>query len=210
MPPKSPVRPGLPTVAEAVTAMLQARARGPGRRSALYLWLRDNHDALTAAFAQNAPAWGSLASYLGEHGIMDGDAKPPTARGTRDAWWRVRKDVAAARARRQGKPAQAMEARETAPDVNPIPVPAMAPPPVSAETGDAAGEPPPRSFKAATLRGHKPAPPSPLPAPPTPTKSAPDEVQDPDEVISRFIGRPPDRNSSPAIQGGDHGAKYED
>jgi hypothetical protein len=37
------------------------------------------------------------------------------------------------------------------------------------------------------LRGHKPAPP--LPAPPTPAKSAPDEVQDPDEVISRFIGR---------------------
>jgi hypothetical protein len=156
MPPKSPVRPGLPTVAEAVTAMLQARARGPGRHSPLYLWLRDNHDALTAAFAQNAPAWASLASYLGAHGIMDGDAKSPTARGTRDAWWRVRKDVATARARRQGKPAQAMEAGETAPGVNPIPVPAMAPPPVPAETGDDAGEPPPEASRRRHCAGTNP------------------------------------------------------
>jgi hypothetical protein len=189
MPPKSPIRPGLPTVAEAVAAMQKARARGPGRRSPLYLWLRENHDALTAAFANNAPAWASLAAYLGEHGIRDGDAKLPTARGARDAWWRVRTDVATARARRQGKPAPAMEVGETAPGVNAIPVPAAVTSRIPDETGEDAGEPPPRAFKTATLRGHTPSSPPPLPASPPTDKPAPDEPQDPDDVISRFVGR---------------------
>jgi hypothetical protein len=182
MPAKSPVRPGLPTVHEAVAAMQQARARGAGRRSPLFLWLRENHDALAAAFANNAPAWASLATYLGERGVRDGEGKPPTARGARDAWWRVRREVAAARARRHGMPAPPMEAGETAPGVSPIPAPGVASVPVEAAA------PGPRTFKPATLRGHIPSPP-PLPAPPPTDKPAPNEVQDPDNVIARFVGR---------------------
>jgi hypothetical protein len=187
MPRKSPVQPGLPTVAEAVAAMQKVRARGPGRHSPLYLWLREHHDALTAAFAESAPAWAALATYLGEHGITDGDAKRPTARGTRDAWWRVRRDVAAARARRQGTPTPALDVGETAPGVSPIPVPAVVAPPNPVEATDT-GEAPPRTFRTATLRGHVPASPSPLPAPAT-DKPPSDEAQDPDDVIARFVGR---------------------
>jgi hypothetical protein len=190
MPPKSPVRPGLPTVAEAVAAMQKVRARGPGRRSPLYLWLREHHDALTSAFAKSAPAWAALAAYLGEHGLTDGDAKHPTARGTRDAWWRVRRDVATARARRQGTPAPELDVGETAPGVSPIPVPAEVASPNPAE----AGEPPHRTFRTATLRGHVPASPPPFPAPTT-DKSASDEMQDPDDVIARFVGRSTESNA---------------
>jgi hypothetical protein len=46
----------------------------------------------------------------------------------------------------------------------------------------------------ATLRGHSPAPPSPLPAPAT-DKPPSDTVQDPDDVIARFVGRPTGSNA---------------
>lgn len=54
------------------------------------VWMQQNREALTAAFAQNAPAWSVLATYLGERGITDGDGKPPTARTAREAWGRVK------------------------------------------------------------------------------------------------------------------------
>src|SRR5690349_4389056 len=79
-----------PSVAEAIALMQKARARGRGRRSPIMVWMHQNRDALAAAFTQNAPAWSVLASYLGEHGITDGDGKPPTARTAREAWGRVK------------------------------------------------------------------------------------------------------------------------
>src|SRR5438270_13737101 len=79
-----------PNVAEAIALMQKAPARGRGRRSPVMVWLQQNREALAAAFAQTAPAWGVLAAYLGEHGVTDGDGKPPTARTAREAWARVK------------------------------------------------------------------------------------------------------------------------
>jgi hypothetical protein len=186
--PKSPMRSGAPTLAQAVAEMQKARARGPGRRSPLYVWLRENHDGLMEAFAKSAPAWEALAAYLGEHGIRDGDAKPPTARGARDAWWRVRKDVVAARTRRQEQPALELEHSELAPGVSRIVDLSVDSPPRSADLAEDLGESP-RTFRMATLRGHKPPPPSSVPAPLATDKSLPADIQDPDEVISRLVGR---------------------
>ena len=85
-----------PSVAEAIALMQKARARGRGRRSPIMVWMQQNREALTAAFTQTAPAWSVLASYLGEHGITDGDGKPPSARTAREAWARVKALAAAA------------------------------------------------------------------------------------------------------------------
>ena len=79
-----------PDVDAVVTKAATGRTRGRGRHSALYLWLYDNHDALAQKFNLNGPSWPNLAKVLGDEGILDGDGKPPTARGARGAWSRVR------------------------------------------------------------------------------------------------------------------------
>ncbi len=117
MPPKAHRPSGSPDVSQALAEMDKARARGRGRRSPLYLWFRENHDKLAVAFERNAPAWSGLATYLGEHGVRDGDGKPPSARGTRDAWYRVRRDVVAARTKRHGSTAPALAPTEVAPGI---------------------------------------------------------------------------------------------
>ena len=62
--------------------------------------MRQQHDALTAAFAEIPPAWGPLATELVAVGLTDADGKPPTAKSARQTWYRVRRNVARARERR--------------------------------------------------------------------------------------------------------------
>lgn len=81
-------------VAGAIEAIRKAKAIGRGRRSPVYLWFWKRHDALAAAFEENAPSWPALAEYLGNHGVLDGHGKPPSAGATENAWWRVKRDKA--------------------------------------------------------------------------------------------------------------------
>lgn len=90
---KTPRRAATPNVSDALAVMQSARAHGRGRKSAIYLWFLKNHDALAEAFALNAPAWTDLAAYLAGQGLKDGNGNTPTARGTRDVWFRVRQEV---------------------------------------------------------------------------------------------------------------------
>ena len=177
-----------PNVPHALAEMEKARARGRGRRSPLYVWLRDNHDQLVEGFTRTAPAWATLAGYLGENGVRDGDGKIPSVRATREAWYRVRRELAANKARRsESKPATG---------VRPVPF-ASAPvgtPSVqvnAAEDDDAplAAEP---EFRVATPRW-TPPPSKPAEA----SKPAPVPLRrDPDEAIARLLGRPK-HNSMP-------------
>lgn len=79
-----------PDVDAVVTKAATERTRGRGRHSALYLWLYVHHDALAEKFNLSGPSWPKIAENLGAKGVLDGDGKPPTARGVRGAWSRVR------------------------------------------------------------------------------------------------------------------------
>ena len=104
-----------PDATDALAALAQASGRGHGRRSPVYLWFRQHHDELAAGFARYAPAWQVLAAFLGQQGILDIDGKPPTARGVRDAWWRVRRDVEAAAGTATPLPAPSAPSRSMTP-----------------------------------------------------------------------------------------------
>ena len=62
------------------------------------IWLQQNRAALERGFAETAPSWAKLAAYLGDHGVLDGDGKRPTAEATRQAWYRT-KGIAPAKER---------------------------------------------------------------------------------------------------------------
>ena len=71
-------------------------------RSALYHWMRQNHDGLTALFEETTPAWAILAETFGGMGLTDRDGKIPTAKTARMTWYRVRLDVKQFRGRGAG------------------------------------------------------------------------------------------------------------
>ena len=122
----SKVRP--PDVEEVLAAMQAVKARGRGRRSPLFLWFDDNYDALVVSFERSAPAWTGLAQLLGERGLRDADGKIPTARGTRDAWYRVGKERQAAAAEKVTKaPVQMVRPVVTPPVPQAAPAPKVEP-----------------------------------------------------------------------------------
>lgn len=99
------------------------RDRG-GRHSQLYRWMRSHHDALAAAFDADGASWRVVTEMLADNGLTDGNGKQPAIRRAQKTWYRVKRDVAAARAK--------VEARRkppptVAPVVATIPLPSPAP-----------------------------------------------------------------------------------
>ena len=112
-------------------------AKAGAGRSPLYRWLRTRHDAFAALLEETRPNWRTLAEGFAELGIATADGKPITAAAARHVWWRVRRDVAAARARRTAPPLPAPVVAAVVPvppPVPPSPRPVQAPEPA---TGDA-------------------------------------------------------------------------
>lgn len=93
-------------VSHLLAAMHEIRAPG---HSQLYLWMRQNHDRIAEGLEGLRPSWQALATRLGEMDIRDGAGKAPTPQGARATWYRVRRDLAAARA------GHAKDRRETTP-----------------------------------------------------------------------------------------------
>lgn len=176
-------------VADVVAELEAAPARGRARKSRLYLWLQRNHDHLVREFDRNAPAWGRLAAILGSRGVLDGDGKPPTARGARGAWYRVRREVAAERERAASITAGITF--HTLPSARTAPPPLPVAPPVSIQL-DEDGPTRPR-FKLASLRNATPADGPPQPDH-SPAASEPEQAsaqpQKFDDVMAEFLGRP--------------------
>ena len=179
MAPKKPTR--SPDPQEALALMQQGRVRGHGRRSPIVIWMQKNRAALEQGFTETTPSWGKLATYLGDHGILDGDGKRPTAEATRQAWYRT-KNMAPAK----GRPA------------DPVPAPPITPPlpsPTVASTEGDAPQPERPRFTFATLRNH--TPPAPPPAPPPPPEPI---KRDADAEIRRLIGGKPRQGFQPPDQ----------
>ena len=72
-------RPARADPEEALALMREGRVRGQRRRSPVLLWMLKNRETLERGFEETAPSWKGLAKYLGDHGVMDGDGKPPSA-----------------------------------------------------------------------------------------------------------------------------------
>lgn len=105
-------------------------ARGGSGRSPLYRWLRARHDAFAELVEETRPNWKGLAKGFTELGLEGAGGRSLTAETVRRTWWRVRRDVAAARARR-AKPPHPPAAVPASPPVAtrapPPPAPAAAP-----------------------------------------------------------------------------------
>jgi hypothetical protein len=75
-------------------------ARGGSGHSPLYRWLRARHDAFAVLVEETRPNWKGLAEGFTELGLSGPSGRALTAETVRHTWWRVRRDVAAARERR--------------------------------------------------------------------------------------------------------------
>nr|WP_294544760.1 hypothetical protein [uncultured Rhodopila sp.] len=77
-------------------------------RSALYVWMLENHDTFAAVVAKaGRPNWQALSEAFGTQGYTDSDGQPPSDEVTRQTWWRVRKTVKARRAKQPPPPVAA-------------------------------------------------------------------------------------------------------
>src|SRR3954471_439934 len=93
-----------PTRPDAELQRIAELARAGAGRSPLYRWLRTRHDAFAALLEETRPNWRTLAEGFAELGIATAEGKPVAAEAARHTWWRVRRDVAAARVRRAAPP----------------------------------------------------------------------------------------------------------
>ena len=128
-----------PTRHDAELQRIAELAKAGAGRTPLYRWLRTRHDAFAALLEETRPNWRTLAEGFAELGITTADGKPIAAAAARHVWWRVRRDVAAARARRAAPPLPAPVVAAVVPvppPVLPVPNPAQTPSPAAA-TGDA-------------------------------------------------------------------------
>ncbi len=190
-----------------IAEMERTATRGRGRRSALYLWFRANHNLLSAEFEKNAPSWTALAAILGERGLTNGDGGKPTAEGCRTVWFRVRREVTSALAKRAGSsdaPLIGITMAEPEPVLErepnrPLPGPVR---PVTIETDPPDYQPP--TFKLATLRGATSADePKPAPSKPEPSRRPAAPEADVDGVLADFLGTPPQTGFRPKPNAGD-------
>ena len=94
-------------------------ARAGAGRSRLYRWLRTRHDAFADLLEETRPNWRTLAAGFAELGIFTAAGQPIAAEAVRHIWWRVRRDVAAARARRAAPPVPAQAVAVVVPALPP-------------------------------------------------------------------------------------------
>ena len=128
-----------PTQGDVQLKRIAELAKAGAGRSPLYRWLRTRHDAFAALLEETRPTWTTLAEGFAELGIAKADGKPIAAEAARHVWWRVRRDVAAARAKRAAPPLPAPTVAAVMPVPPPVaasPLTAQVPPPPAA-TGDA-------------------------------------------------------------------------
>jgi hypothetical protein len=176
-------------VSHLLAAMHEISAPG---HSQLYLWMRQNHDRIAEGLDGLRPSWFALATRLGEMDIRDGTGKAPTPQIARATWYRVRRDLAAAR-HRQAKgrrESAALLPGEIAPGVQSVtPSSSASLSPGERGFGDADTPLPPRpklDIRPARPRGEAPAP-LPTATSTTPPEAATSHPTEPAEAQLRRV-----------------------
>lgn len=82
-------------------ALMAEVLRACEARAPLYRWMRLHHDWFAAQLAETRPKWQALAEGFAKLGFRDGEMKPLKPQNIRHTWWRVRRDVQTARAKRR-------------------------------------------------------------------------------------------------------------
>ena len=120
-------------------------------------------------------------SHLGKNGIVGDGGEAPAPETVRSAWYRVRRDVAAALARRAGS--ASVDVTRSSPIASSPPL-VTSPQPLLIPSGapDGDSDPGPRKFGLAQLRGHPPS--APPPSPPVPE---PERIQRSPEEVARIV-----------------------
>jgi hypothetical protein len=77
-------------------AILRTIERGE-RRSALFWWFVENHDAMRHAARTTRIDWASFCAEAVRQGLTDTRGRAPTARNARETWRQARRAVAASR-----------------------------------------------------------------------------------------------------------------
>ena len=142
---------------------------GRGKRSKLFRWLFARADEFQALLDEHQPSWTTIANAFDGTDVSDGSGKKPSPERVRKAWLEVRQAKGLALAKKRPPP----------------PLPIRSPEEVRASEIQAETRP---SFGTARLRGHDPAQ-TPVPIPIATPEKPP--RADPDEVIARFVGKPP-------------------
>lgn len=69
-------------------------------RSTLATWMRKNHDGFLERLTERVADWGVLCGLFNDAGLTDRYGHPPKPETARKMWLRIRREVAADRARR--------------------------------------------------------------------------------------------------------------
>src|SRR5689334_2113209 len=83
-----------------VEKILARNAEAGGKRSPLYRWMWKHHDRLAAEFDELGTNWKALLQGFIELGLTDRNGRPPTLKGAQETWYKVRRDIAKARAKK--------------------------------------------------------------------------------------------------------------
>ena len=82
-------------------------------RSTLATWMRKNHDAFLERLTGRVADWGVLCGLFTDAGLTNRYGHPPKPETARKMWLRIRREVAADRARR-------LQKRQTAASTQPV------------------------------------------------------------------------------------------
>jgi hypothetical protein len=103
---------------EQIIARIRQRIRsGGGRRSPVWWFLRDRHDAIAAQIERDGANWQAMADTLAEQGVVDRVGKRATPRVIGRTWARVTKHIEAKRAKDRRQPPSSLLPGEVAPGV---------------------------------------------------------------------------------------------
>ena len=59
----------------------------------MYIWMRENHEALSQAFKRDGPHWVARTEAIRQAGLTDQSGKPPTMRTAQKTWYNLCRDL---------------------------------------------------------------------------------------------------------------------